>query len=183
MNPWLVASPQAVQYMPSKRVAHRNARVVEILRPIAAHTDLLHYTLRLRIGDCGERNKLIQAKHFKGMPHYRETSFGRKALAPDIRRQPPADFDAGSECRLKLWNMDSNEANKSLLIFQLRCIQSESVINEVRFNVIRETIALIWREYAQHEFHDTRVGVEPRKRLAILCPPASQEQPLRFNDT
>ena len=120
--------------------------MIEILGRIACHPNLLHHALGLGIDHGGERDQLREAQDLDGVSHHRQPAFGRQSPIPDLCCQPPADFDAGGECRLKFWNMDSNETDEPLLLPQLRSVECEAMLIEVRFYVVCEPIALLARE-------------------------------------
>src|ERR1700735_836082 len=96
-------------------------------------------------------------------------------------RQPPSDFNTGSEVRSKRWHTKAYKTYKCPVLAQLCRVQSEIVLAEMFFDPLDERIALRSHQTRRHKFHHTRIRIQPAKRFAVPFSPTPQQQSVSLN--
>ena len=163
-------------------MTEREPGMVEVIGGVVGHADFFHDAAGAEIGGNGEGDKFLERERTKSVAHNGASAFRGKSLAPEIGGKPPADFDARSEVRVERRDVKADEAEEGRVRGELRGVKAEAMFGEVRFDATEEFIAFAARERAGHEFHDARVGVDVRERLAVGFPPAAEEQSFRLQD-
>ena len=109
--------------------------MIEIFGWIMHHTQLLHNAARTNVRWHCETHNLLQLKHVPGMFQDGLGGFGCQPLAPYLSCQPPPDFHARGEMRVKGWHTQPNEAGKSAVRSEFRRVQSETMLLEMGFDL------------------------------------------------
>lgn len=162
--------------MTPQPVSFRQERVIEVARGIVLHAQPLHHVLRTMIGGHGERNnlgktELIEAEIKRGL-----RSFGGVATMPVVRRESPADFNAGCEVRGKSRYRQPDGPDKGSDARHFHRPVAEAMLIEMLFDAIDDGITLGADERLREKLDHARIGVERREGLTIRGGPAPQEQ-------
>src|SRR5262249_19336676 len=98
-------------------------RVLEIVVRRPRHSEALHHALRAPIRGYGHRDDFLEPQTLERKPNRRLSRLGRIAASPVFAREPPADFDAGSEMRLELGDAQPHESDEIAHAHDLDCPQ------------------------------------------------------------
>ena len=115
--------------------------MIEVVRGIVSHAELLHDASGPQIIRYGERDNFIQCRRFEAVAQRRPSAFRSQALSPILGRQPPADFNARREVRDETWHVQSDEADERPIAPDFRGEQAESVLAKVFLHTIHALIA------------------------------------------
>ena len=125
---------KSVQNMTFERMAVGNAWVVKIFVGAAGHAEFFHDAPRPMIGDGGHRDDFVELQLLEAKLGGGASPFGRVTAAPMIRRQPPGDFDTGSEMGFKACVGQADEADKWGDVFDLDSPEAEPMLKKVLFD-------------------------------------------------
>jgi len=118
----------------------RQARVIEIIRRIVCHTDLLHHPPGTHIAGRRERNDLAQSQRLKPEPKGLSGAFGRQAAPPIFERDPPPNLDAGHEMRFERGNRKSDEPDECVCLTQLSREEPKAMQSEMRVEAVHRSV-------------------------------------------
>ena len=156
--------------------------MIEVVSRVVSHAELLHDAPGPHVGRDRERHQLFQPEHLERVTNNFPRALCGQSLALIVGGQSPPNLDAWSEVGMERGNSKADETDKAAVPPQLRAVQAETVLSEMTLDLIYQPIAFLQRKSAGHELHHTRVRVQPRKRLSVRVPPASQKQPLSCQD-
>src|SRR4029079_5694351 len=86
--------------------------MVEVAGGIVSHAEALHHAAGAVGIRHGEGDSVAQAQPFEAKLQRRCGCLARIAMTPRVKRNPPADFDAGREMRLETWMPDAAETEE-----------------------------------------------------------------------
>ena len=173
-DPGVAGEP--VEHVAAERMPLRKRGMVEVVRGIVGHAELLHDPARAQVGGRGEGDELGQIESAKGMANDGLRAFIGKSPAPVRRGKAPADFDAGRESCLKARNGEADIADELALLAGFGGPEAEAVAGEVRFDAVDELAGLLLGERRREKFHDNGVGVETGEWRTVVRPPGAKEK-------
>lgn len=162
-------------------MADGQERMIEIVRRIMCHSDLLHDPARWRILRDGEGHQLGNLQLFERVGGDSARAFCRQAAIPKLWSKTPADLNARREVRLKPRHRKPDEAKKSLRFAQLDRVKSPAALLDRAIDAGRQIVAFCARKSCRKKAHCMRIGIEARERLAISGVPAAKKEPRSCN--
>jgi hypothetical protein len=166
--------------MTAQWMAFRQPWMIEIVRCVARHPQLLHDTPGSDVGGNRERHQFFQPVRVKCSPSDLPSALRRKPPAPVAGRESPSDLDARREMRGKPWDRQANETDERVVLTQLRRAESKAVLLKISLDLVHQEVALLRRKRPGEKLHDARVGIQPGKGLPIGFAPLPKNQPLGF---
>ena len=116
--------------------------MIEVVRRIARHAELLHHAPGSQVGGDRERDDLVQRQGFEAVLYRGASAFSGEALAPMSRRQSPGDFDAGCKVRHETRHIQADEADERTIATKLGGVQAEASLAKMLFDPIHAFVAL-----------------------------------------
>ena len=110
--------------------------MIEVVRRIARHTELLHHAPGSQVGGDRERDDLVQRQGFEAVPHHGASALGGESLPPMRGRQSPGDFDAGCKVRHETRHIQADEADELSIATKLGGEQPKSALAKMLLNAI-----------------------------------------------
>lgn len=95
------SATQTIQDVAAQRMALGYVGVVEIVRWILSHAELLHHAPGAQIRRDGHGDQFFEASHLERVADYFPSACGGQAARPILGRQAPANLHARSEMGLE----------------------------------------------------------------------------------
>lgn len=130
--------------MAAQRVLQRQVWVIEVIGRIVRHTQFFHDPSRPPVIENGKRNQIFESQTSERVPHYSPRTFSCQPSAPIFVRESPSDFNAWGETCPKARNSQPDITNEGLLLRQFHGTQPETVLSEMRLDMIDQRVAFLW---------------------------------------
>lgn len=171
----------AVEEVPPQGVAFGKVRMVEIAGGIEGHPGFFHDATGTEIRRDGEGYDFGQLERFVTVPEHGARCLAGEALSPIIKHQPPADFDGRSEVGFETDHRSAGESDEIPGFTQFEREQPESVVAQVGFDPVGQSIALGARKNGGEMLHNAGIGVQFGEWLSIGRKPGSQTEPISLD--
>lgn len=137
----------------------REERVVEVVGGIVSHAEFFHDAAGAEIGGDSEGDERGESESAGGVADNFAGGFGAEAVSPVSGREPPADFDAGSEMRGEGGDGEADVADEGVGGAEFEGAEAEAMALEVGLDAVGEGVAFVGGEGRGEELHDERIGV------------------------
>ena len=118
----------------------RKPRMLEILPRIMNHAKLLHHSPRTNILRNSKRDDALQPDILKTITNNLGSAFRRQSFSPILRGEPPADLDRRHKRCDERRNRQPDKADEGLLLTQLCCEESETMLLEVLLDTLNHLV-------------------------------------------
>lgn len=107
--------------------------------------------------------------------------FGDVAVAPELRRQPPADLDhTQGACRHDGVGMEAGEADAGRAFLQLERGEAVAARRVIVAYAVEEGVGLGAGAAEGEEAHHARVGIDAVEEVAVAILPVADDEPCRL---
>lgn len=157
-------------------VSVREKGVEKISGRVVAEADFFHDAARFQVVGDGDGDDLFQSELLEAVVQRRPRGFGGVALAPVIRGQPPADFDARGEVGFEAGDTQADESDELRPAPDFDSPEAEAPFLKMSADAGGHFIALFARQESGEELHDAGIGVEGRERFEVVVGPFAEEK-------